>query len=86
MPYTAKERGLVDPFDVEQAIPASAGFLRDLKDAFGNWGLAAAAYNAGAGRVSSWMRTGASCRSKPKTMCWILPAHRRMISPQARKW
>ncbi|NYZ72587.1 lytic transglycosylase domain-containing protein [Brucella abortus] len=58
MPYTAKERGLVDPFDVEQAIPASAGFLRDLKDAFGNWGLAAAAYNAGAGRVSSWMRTG----------------------------
>lgn len=58
MPYTAKERGLADPFDVEQAIPASAGFLRDLKDAFGNWGLAAAAYNAGAGRVSSWMRAG----------------------------
>uniref|UniRef100_UPI00224AD6E3 SPOR domain-containing protein n=1 Tax=Brucella intermedia TaxID=94625 RepID=UPI00224AD6E3 len=58
MPYTARERGLADPFDIEQAIPASASFLRDLKGAFGNWGLAAAAYNAGAGRVSSWMRSG----------------------------
>ncbi len=58
MPYTAKERGLADPFDVEQAIPASAGFLHDLKAAFGNWGLAAAAYNAGAGRVSGWLRSG----------------------------
>lgn len=58
MPYTARERGLADPFDVEQAIPASASFLSDLKKAFGNWGLAAAAYNAGAGRVSSWMRSG----------------------------
>jgi len=58
MPYTAKERGLADPFDIEQAIPASAGFLSELKRAFGNWGLAAAAYNAGPGRVSNWMRSG----------------------------
>lgn len=58
MPYTAKERGLTDPFDIEQAIPASAGFLSELKRAFGNWGLAAAAYNAGPGRVSNWMRSG----------------------------
>lgn len=58
MPYTAKERGLADPFDIEQALPASALFLKDLKLAFGNWGLAAAAYNAGSGRVSSWMRNG----------------------------
>nr|WP_247876713.1 lytic transglycosylase domain-containing protein [Ochrobactrum sp. CM-21-5] len=58
MPYTAKERGLADPFDVEQAIPASASFLRELKSAFGNWGLAAAAYNAGSGRVANWIRSG----------------------------
>lgn len=58
MPYTAKERGLADPFDIEQAIPASAGFLSELKRAFGNWGLAAAAYNAGPTRVSNWMRSG----------------------------
>ncbi|WP_244491105.1 SPOR domain-containing protein [Paramesorhizobium deserti] len=58
MPYTAKERGLADPFDVKQAIPASAAFLKDLRGVFGNWGLAAAAYNAGARRVSSWLKSG----------------------------
>ncbi|PRD45406.1 lytic transglycosylase [Phyllobacterium phragmitis] len=58
MPYTAKERGLADPFDIKQAIPASASLLKDLRTAFGNWGLAAAAYNAGAGRVSSWLKSG----------------------------
>ncbi|MBK3745530.1 lytic transglycosylase domain-containing protein [Paraburkholderia aspalathi] len=58
MPYTAKERGLADPFNIEQAIPASAAFLRDLRGNFGNWGLAAAAYNAGSGRVNAWLRRG----------------------------
>ncbi|GAB1582572.1 lytic transglycosylase domain-containing protein [Phyllobacterium phragmitis] len=58
MPYTAKERGLADPFDVRQAIPASASLLKDLRAVFGNWGLAAAAYNAGASRVSSWLKSG----------------------------
>lgn len=58
MPYTAKERGLADPFDIKQAIPASAHFLSDLRRDFGNWGLAAAAYNAGPGRVSRWKRSG----------------------------
>lgn len=58
MPYTAKERGLADPFDIQQAIPASASLLKDLRGAFGNWGLAAAAYNAGASRVSSWLKSG----------------------------
>ena len=55
MPGTALERGLGDPFDPEQAIPHSAGYLADLRRQFGNFGLAAAAYNAGAGRVQAWM-------------------------------
>ena len=55
MPGTAVERGLVDPFDPRQAIPASAGFLRDLAAEFGNLGLAAAAYNAGPRRVANWL-------------------------------
>ena len=55
MPGTALERGLADPFDPEQAIPHSASFLADLRSQFGNFGLAAAAYNAGAGRVQAWM-------------------------------
>ena len=54
MPYTARERGLKDPFEVVQAIPASADYLADLKAEFGNWGLAAAAYNAGPKRVSDF--------------------------------
>ena len=55
MPQTAAEVGLVDPFDPLEAIPASAKFLRKLHDQFGNLGLAAAAYNAGGGRIAKWL-------------------------------
>jgi hypothetical protein len=55
MPGTAKERGLTDPFDPEQAIPKAAELIADLWDQFGNLGLAAAAYNGGPARVSSWL-------------------------------
>ena len=55
MPGTAAERGLADPFDTKAAIPASAQFLAELQDQFGNLGLAAAAYNAGAERVAAWL-------------------------------
>jgi len=55
MPETAAARGLADPFDPEEAIPKSARLLADLKRHFGNLGLAAAAYNAGAQRVANWL-------------------------------
>lgn len=55
MPGTAGERDLKDPFDPEEAIPAAAKFLRDLKTKFGNFGLAAAAYNGGPARVARWL-------------------------------
>lgn len=55
MPGTARERGLADPFDPEQAIPAAAAFVADLGRRFGNPGLAAAAYNGGPGRVAQWL-------------------------------
>src|SRR5208283_4080538 len=42
MPKTADERGLANPFDPEEAIPKSAELLADLKQRFGNLGLAAA--------------------------------------------
>ncbi len=58
MPGTAKMRGLADSFDIEQAIPASAAYLGELKTGFGNLGLAAAAYNAGENRVSRWLSRG----------------------------
>lgn len=55
MPGTAKERGLIDPFDPEQAIPKAAEFVAHLAEQFGNLGLAAAAYNGGPARVASWL-------------------------------
>ncbi len=55
MPGTATERRLLDPFDPVQALPKSAEFLSELRNQFGNLGLAAAAYNAGPRRVQDWL-------------------------------
>ena len=55
MPGTANERRLLDPFDPVQALPKSAEFLSELRNQFGNLGLAAAAYNAGPRRVQEWL-------------------------------
>ncbi|MCZ7656654.1 MAG: lytic transglycosylase domain-containing protein [Xanthobacteraceae bacterium] len=55
MPGTAAERGLLDPFDPVHALPKAAQFLRELRQSFGNLGLAAAAYNAGPRRVREWL-------------------------------
>jgi Transglycosylase SLT domain/SPOR domain len=55
MPGTASERRLLDPFDPVQALPKSAEFLNELRNQFGNLGLAAAAYNAGPHRVEEWL-------------------------------
>jgi hypothetical protein len=55
MPQTAGWHGLAHPFDPIEALRHSAAYLRELRDRFGNLGLAAAAYNAGPGRVSAWL-------------------------------
>jgi Transglycosylase SLT domain len=55
MPATARLRQLANPFDPLEAIAKSAHLLGDLRREFGNLGLAAAAYNAGSGRVHDWL-------------------------------
>lgn len=55
MPKVAIASGLENPFDPLQALAASARLLRELRDQFGNLGFVAAAYNAGAKRVSEWL-------------------------------
>jgi hypothetical protein len=55
MPKTAVEYGLENPFDSVHAIKVSARFLTQLREQFGNLGLAAAAYNAGPRRVINWL-------------------------------
>jgi Transglycosylase SLT domain/SPOR domain len=60
MPGTAQDRGLDDPFEPRSAIVHSASLLADLRNEFGNIGLAAAAYNAGAERVRDWLSGNSS--------------------------
>ena len=56
MPATASGRGLANPFEPVQALRESASYLRELRTTFrGSLGLAAAAYNAGPGRVEAWL-------------------------------
>jgi hypothetical protein len=55
MPETSTSVGLDNPFDPVQAIPAAARLLRNLAQRFGNFGLAAAAYNAGPKRIQDWL-------------------------------
>ncbi len=55
MPRTADWHGLADPFNAIEALKHSASYLRELRERFGNLGLAAAGYNAGPGRVSAWL-------------------------------
>jgi hypothetical protein len=55
MPRTADFRGLANPFDPIAALHSSASYLHDLREQFGNLGLAAAGYNAGPGRVGEWL-------------------------------
>lgn len=50
MPGTALELG-VDPLDPAQNLLGAARYLRSQYDAFGDWDLALAAYNAGPGAV-----------------------------------
>jgi len=76
MPQTAVEVGLKDPFDPLQAIPASARFLRKLYDQFGNLGLAAAAYNAGGGRIEKWLSRRASLPKETRDYVKIITGNK----------
>jgi hypothetical protein len=76
MPQTAVEIGLKNPFDPLQAIPASARFLRKLHNQFGNLGLAAAAYNAGGGRIEKWLSRRSSLPKETQAYVKIITGHK----------
>ena len=67
MPGTAAERNLLDPLNPIEALPKAAELLKDLRGQFGNLGLAAAAYNAGPGRVRAWMAGTASMPAQTRS-------------------
>ena len=56
MPATARELGVVCAFDPRQNILGGTRYLREMRDRFGTWRLALAAYNAGPARVASGRR------------------------------
>ncbi len=58
MPGTARLRGLEDSFNIIAALEASSRYLSELKTQFGNFGLAAAAYNAGEAGLRTFIATG----------------------------
>ena len=76
MPATASAMGLEDPFDPLQALPVSARLLKDLRDQFGNLGLAAAAYNAGPGRVGDWLKKRRGLPEETRNYVTIITGHK----------
>jgi hypothetical protein len=72
MPGTATERNLLDPMNPVQALPKAAEFLKELRRQFGNLGLAAAAYNAGATRIREWVSGKASIPSQTRAYVYAI--------------
>ena len=76
MPMTAAERGLANPDDPEAAIPKAAELLANLKQRFGNLGLAAAAYNAGPARVAGWLAGAGELPPETRDYVMTVTRHR----------
>lgn len=87
MPETAAWVGLANPFDPAAAIAKSAALLRELKQEFGNLGLAAAAYNAGPKRVDAWLARRRSLPPETQTYVRIVTGHTidEWSTPQAKQ-
>ena len=75
MPAVAAERGLQNPFDPLAALPHSARFLKEHLQYFGNLGLAAAAYNGGARRVTDWLARRGKLPEETRNYVKIITGH-----------
>ena len=75
MPPTAAQYGLRDAFDPIESVAVSARFLRELREQFGNLGLAAAAYNAGGGRIRKWLSGQSAMPEETRNYVNIITGH-----------
>ena len=64
-----------DPFDPSRALFVSAHWLRELWVEFGNFGLAAAAYNAGPQQVRNWMKGQDMLPAETRAYVMIVTGH-----------
>jgi hypothetical protein len=89
MPATAAARGLADPLEPLLALRESASYLHELSTTFrGNLGLAAAAYNAGPGRVEAWLAGRRGLPSETRSYVRIVTGHtaEAWASPRPPQW
>jgi hypothetical protein len=84
MPATARERGLEDAFDPVSAISHAARLLADHMRAFGNFGLAAAAYNAGPERVRGWLEGRRTLPAETPDYVRLITGHTAEVWKEAR--
>jgi hypothetical protein len=72
MPETGRLQGLGNAFDPAEALARSAAYLAWLDEKFGNLGLAAAAYNAGEGRLTRVTQVGGFVPSETRDYVAII--------------
>lgn len=85
MPGTARWRGLSDPFEPTEALYESARWLGELRDQFGNLGLAAAAYNAGPRRIRDWIAGRVSFHEKREPTFVSSPVGQQKVGLECRR-
>lgn len=80
-----QDYGVQNPFDVNQAAPGAAQFLKDNLAKFGSVRAALAAYNAGPGAVE---KSGGTVPDYPETQKYVAKAEGKMpqLDPDAVKW
>ena len=69
-------QGIFPTSSTLQAIPVAARFLRKLHNQFGNLGLAAAAYNAGGGRIEKWLSRRSTLPQETRAYVKIITGHK----------
>jgi soluble lytic murein transglycosylase-like protein len=75
IPSTAKLRGLKDAFNPAEALAASAAHLPELTRAYGHIGVAAAAYDAGEGRVDGFVARSGGLAAETRAYVEAITGH-----------
>lgn len=75
MPGTAALRGLRDPFNPAEALHASAEYLAEMRQSYGNIGLAAIAYNGGEARAERFIAKAGGLPAETRAYVQAITGH-----------